>query len=206
MPRRPQPELERSEPTASDPDPTGEVVEKLPRGGQGGLGPVPPENRPGHHGPDQDKPHRPPPQPTSTTEPAAGSGAGTQRFPFQFDPRLLPLAAAAGVLPPTAHVSIDDGDLSIRFGPWSLRTTLTNVSSTSETGPYQWWKIAGPPHLSLADRGITFATTAERGLCISFHQPVPVHLPLRLRLPLLHHPAATVTVAAPHALAEALGS
>jgi hypothetical protein len=138
--------------------------------------------------------------PTAVAEPAASRG-GAQRFPFLFDSRLFPFAAAVGVLPPTAHVEVDETELSIRFGPWSLRTPLTNVRSTEVTGPYQWWKVAGPPHLSFADRGVTFATTTESGLCIGFHEPVPALFPRRL----LRHPAATVTVAAPHALAAALG-
>jgi hypothetical protein len=33
--------------------------------------------------------------------------------------------------------------------------------------------VAGPARLSLADRGLTFATTTRTGLCITFRSPVP---------------------------------
>ena len=49
---------------------------------------------------------------------------------------------------------------------------------------------AGPPHLSLADRGITFATNRQRGLCIRLHRPHPAIDPLGL----IRHPGVTVTV------------
>lgn len=75
-----------------------------------------------------------------------------------------------------------------------MATPLDNVVGAEVTGPYRLVKVAGPPHLSLRDRGITFATNRARGTCIRFREPVG----------LLRHPAATVTVAAPDALAEAL--
>jgi len=132
----------------------------------------------------------------------AGDVAATrpERFPFKFDARLAPAAAVFGVVPSRAYVEIDGSDLFVRFGPWSLRTPLANVRDTEPSGPYRWWKIAGPAHLSLADRGITFATTTAGGLCVRFREPVAAGLPTdRLR-----HPAATVTVADPPALAEAI--
>jgi len=70
-----------------------------------------------------------------------------------------------------------------------------------ETGRRYWWvKVAGPPRLSLADRGITFATTTRAGACIRFREPVPAALPTAL----LRHPAATVTVAEPERFAAEL--
>jgi hypothetical protein len=206
MARSRQSEHQRSGHAEADPEHAEENTSERTPGGRAGqdggeLGPVPPANQPGQHGRhgvDQDKPDRPPPQPrSSTSEARVGK---PQRFPFLFDPRMLPMSAAAGVLPMTAYVEVDDTDLSIRFGPWSLRTPRTNVRNVEPTGPYRWWKVAGPPHLSLSDRGVTFATTTVGGLCICFHEPVPALLPTGL----LRHPAATVTVAAPHSLADAL--
>jgi hypothetical protein len=81
-----------------------------------------------------------------------------------------------------------------------LRTPIANVAGTEVTGPYRWWKVAGPAHLSLADGGVTFATTTRAGLCIRFHEPVPAAVPKEL----LRHSSATVTVADPAALAAAL--
>ncbi len=54
--------------------------------------------------------------------------------------------------------------------------------------------------MSVADRGVTFATTTDRGVCIAFHRPVPAALPQGL----VPHPAATVTVADPEALISAV--
>jgi len=82
------------------------------------------------------------------------------------------------------------GDLFIRYGPWSLRTPLSNISGAELTGPYNLVKVAGPPHVSLADRGLSFATATDRGLCISFERAVAAVEPLGL----LRHPAVTVTI------------
>ena len=91
-------------------------------------------------------------------------------------------------------MTIQGGQLSARFGPWRLSTPLENVAGTEVTGPYQLLKVIGPPHLSLRDRGLTFATNRQRGVCIRFRRPVG----------LLRHPSLTVTVADPDALARAL--
>ena len=61
-------------------------------------------------------------------------------------------------------------------------------------------KVLGPPHLSFTDRGVTFATNRDLGLCIRFHEPVPAIAPFGL----LRHPGATVTVADPLALGRDL--
>lgn len=204
-----QPELRRSGHTPVDQDHAAEVAGGAPRTRQGraASGPVPPDNEPGHHPEhEQDRPANParPPTPASTTEPARPATEATrgrpERFPFEFDARFVPLALPFGVMPATAYVEVDDDELRVRFGPWSLRTTLDNVAEVTPTGPYRWWKVAGPPRLSLADRGVTFATTAAGGLCIRFREPVPAALPRSL----VRHPSATVTVATPAALADAL--
>jgi hypothetical protein len=123
-------------------------------------------------------------------------------FPFSFETRLAPLAAAFGVTPRTAQVVLDEHRLVIRFGLWRLETLRANVAGTEVTGPYRFLKVAGPAHLSLADRGVTFATSTERGLCIRFLEPVSALLPTGR----LAHPAATVTVTDVEALAEALAA
>jgi hypothetical protein len=124
----------------------------------------------------------------------------TLRFPFAFERRVLPLSMLAGVVPLTSGVELDADTLRIRFGLWKLTTPLDNVAGVSVTGPYQLLRVAGPPHLSLSDSGITFATNTRRGVCVSFHEPVPAALPV----PLLRHGAATVTVVEPDAFADAL--
>jgi hypothetical protein len=147
----------------------------------------------------------PPARPSGTRAPSEPETSSTtllpaRRFPFRFEPLLLPVAAAVGVLPGTSHVEVDGAELRIRFGPWSLATPRSNVAGTAITGPYQLLKVVGPPRISLADRGVTFATNRHSGLCIRFHEPVAAALPFGL----VHHPAATVTVEDPAALADVL--
>lgn len=130
---------------------------------------------------------------------AAGEGVKV-RFAFAFDPLVAPAAAVFGATPFSAWVDVDATHVTVRFGPWSLRTALENVVGAERTGPYSWWKVAGPPHLSLADRGVTFATSTKGGVCVRFREPVAAAVPFGL----LRHPSMTVTVDDPDALVEAL--
>ena len=88
----------------------------------------------------------------------------------------------------------------MRFGPWSLRTPLANVAGVDLTGGYAFIKTAGPPHLSLSDRGVTFATNGDRGVCVKFHEPVRGIDPTGR----IVHPGATMTVVDPDGLAALL--
>jgi hypothetical protein len=148
-------------------------------------GPVPEDNQPGHH-PDveQDKPTRPPTLPRRH-----------HRFRFRRDPQLARVSRLFGVTAENAYVEVDEDSVRIRFGPWAIDTPVANIEAAQLTGPYRWWKVAGPPRLSLRDLGITFATTAAEGVCLRFHEPVrafPVG-PLR-------HRGVTVTVEDPEDL------
>lgn len=219
------PEMPRSGHTPISPDQAGEgadVTSVGPAGSPGGA--VPPENRPGHHPEvEQDKPRRRPPSARgraargsrqsvgqSDGQRAEGRGAPsrpeeagedpTVTFDFAFEPRLRPLALLAGVRPGNARVEIGETDLRVRFGRWTLRTPIANVAGIQVTGPYTWWKVAGPAHLSFADGGITFATTTAGGVCVAFHEPVPGLVPGSA----VRHPAATVTVSEPRAFVAAV--
>lgn len=114
-------------------------------------------------------------------------------------------ALLVGVTPRTAWVELDEPGqaepaLTVRFGLWRLRTPIANIADVEETGPYGFLKTAGPPHLSFADRGVTFATNGTRGLCLRFHRPVPGIDPTgRIR-----HPGATLTLADPALVAAQL--
>jgi hypothetical protein len=121
------------------------------------------------------------------------------RFDFEFSQPLSWPLALLGVTPWTAHVEVTDEELAVRFGPWSLTTPLSNVEGASVTGPYLPFKVLGP-HISLADRGVTFGTSWRRGVCVRFRTPVAAALPT----PLLRHPAVTVTVAEPERLVALL--
>lgn len=119
---------------------------------------------------------------------------------FRFHPLFRLPAAVVGVRPSNAAVVVEDDRLVVRFGRWTVETPLSNVVSARVTGPYAWPKVIGPPHLSLADRGLTFATNPDEGVCICFAEPVRGIDPLgRIR-----HPGLTVTVDEPAALAELL--
>jgi hypothetical protein len=126
--------------------------------------------------------------------------AQTVQFPFAFDRRMMPFALMLGIVPMTARVELDAEHLRIRFGAWKLTTPLDNVAGVRVTGPYRLLRVVGPPRLSLADGGITFATNAGPGACVTFHEPVPAALPISL----VRHPAATVTVLEPEAFADTL--
>ena len=123
-------------------------------------------------------------------------------YSFRFDPAYRAAALPFGVLPATTSVTVDDNQLTVRFGLWRLRTPLTNIAGTEVSGPYSFVKTAGPAHLSFTDRGVTFATNGERGLCIKFREPVRVLDPTGRLL----HPGATVTVDDVDGLAAELAS
>jgi hypothetical protein len=124
----------------------------------------------------------------------------TQRFDFAFDPRYRIAGLPFGVLPATTWVEVGDGRLRARFGWWRLETDLTNVDDVQTSGGYSFVKTAGPAHLSLTDRGVTFATNGDRGVCVTFHRPVGAIDPTgRIR-----HPGATFTVADVDGLVAAL--
>lgn len=121
------------------------------------------------------------------------------RFDFDFDARArLPLRLI-GITPSRAAVYLREGNFEVRFGVWSLCTPVSNIVKAELTGPFRWIRAVGL-RLSLSDRGVTFGTTARRGVCLSFAEPVRAMDPLGL----LRHPGATVTVCEPEALMLAL--
>ncbi len=123
------------------------------------------------------------------------------RFDFRFAPAYRVAALPFGITPWTSYVEVDDDGLLVRYGPWSLRTTRANVASTERSGPYTFLKTAGPPHLSFSDRGVSFATNGEAGVCVQFHTPVPGIDPTKR----IKHPGATLTVRDLDGLLAALG-
>jgi hypothetical protein len=145
---------------------------------------------------------------TSEPTPERSAPARTRmRFGFRFDPWYRLAAMPFGVTPSSAHVDIDtsphgDKMLVARFGPWCLSTPVTNVVGTTITGGYATVKTIGPPHVSLADLGLTFATNSERGLCIKFRDAVPGVAPMSI----VRHQALTVTVDDVEGLARSLAS
>jgi hypothetical protein len=123
-----------------------------------------------------------------------------ERFAFDFARAYRLSARAFGIRPATAWVDVGNGALAVRFGPWRVSTPLANVTDVSVTGPYAFWKTAGPARLAITDRGLTFATNGDRGVLISFRTPVRGLDPLGV----IRHPELTVTVADFDRLADVL--
>ena len=121
----------------------------------------------------------------------------TSRFPFRFDPAYRRLARVFGVTPEHAWVDVSESELDARYGRWRLLTHTSNVAAARATGPYAFLKTAGPPRLGITDRGLTFASNSERGVCITFRSPVS-------GVGGICHPELTVTVADVDGLIEAL--
>lgn len=122
-------------------------------------------------------------------------------FSFRFHPVFRAAAFPLGIRPDTSQVEVADDLLVIQFGHWGVRTPLANVRSAQVTGPFSWPKVIGPPHLSFADRGLTFATNPDEGVCIDLSAPVPGLDPWGV----LRHPGVTVTVVDTDGLVELLG-
>jgi hypothetical protein len=199
-------------------------AETLPVEAPGVTGPIPEDNLPGHHPEkEQDKPEGPPPKSGVRKLKAKKKGAppkrvprkepdrdeadavppvaiGTRRFGFAFEGRVAPFAFAFGVTPLTAWAEVDGRELRVRFGPWSARTPLENITAATVTGPYSLPKVAGPAHFSFSDGGATFATSTKRGVCLEFREPIPALVPLGL----LRHSGLTLTVDDPDAFVAAV--
>jgi hypothetical protein len=124
----------------------------------------------------------------------------TVAFGFRFDPLFRAMLAPLGIHPDRARIEVGPDRLTARFGPWVVATSLTNISDVEVTGPYPRLKVAGGPRLSFVDHGLTFATNADRGVCIRFARPVVGIDPTGR----MCHPGLTVTVADPHRLAGLL--
>lgn len=128
------------------------------------------------------------------------AAAPSQQFRFEFAPSYRPAAIAFGVRDASACVTVTDSELLVRFGPWRVRTGLSNIESTEFTGPFAYPKTAGPAHLTFSNKGLTFATTGRQGLLIRFYEPIRGLDPWGL----IRHPDLTVTVLDRDALAVVL--
>jgi hypothetical protein len=115
---------------------------------------------------------------------------GIVQFPFAFAEPYRLAALPFRVRPDNASVEVGERTLQASFGPWLVATPLSNIVDVTITGPYHFLKTAGPARLGITDRGLTFATNGERGVCISFAQRVWGFD----RLGLIRHPNLTVTV------------
>lgn len=143
-----------------------------------------------------------PPSTAASSQVASSVADGAVRFPFRFAPSYARLARVFGITPGRAWVEVGATHLRARYGPWHLHTPLANVVSWKVTGPYRFFKTAGPARLAVTDRGLTFASNGDRGLLICFAETVPGMEPTGI----LRHPELTVTVADPEGLAARLAA
>jgi hypothetical protein len=120
-------------------------------------------------------------------------------FEFAFGPRYSRLLRVGGITPDTTLVTVTDDEYRIRFGGWKLNTTIANCTATCLTDGYAWYRAIGARG-SFKDKGVTFGTTTDRGVCVLFAEPVPALVPGTL----MNHPGATVTVADCEGLIAAL--
>lgn len=120
----------------------------------------------------------------------SASATATETFAFRFSPVYRALALPFGITPARAWVRLGPEWLEARFGPWVVETPVTNLAGAEISGPYTLAKTAGPAHLSFSDRGLTFASNGDRGVCVSFHEPVPGISSMSNP----RHPGLTVTV------------
>ena len=125
-----------------------------------------------------------------------------QRFEFRFAPAYQLAARPFGITPERAWVQVSDERLLANYGPWRLSTKLANISRVAITGPYRFYRTAGPARMGITDGALTFASNGEQGVLLSFRKRAPAIDPLRL----IRHPELTVTVADVHGLVTALGA
>lgn len=123
------------------------------------------------------------------------------RFDFAFSPAYAAAARPFGIAATTTSVEVGPRWLYVRYGPWRLITPRANVVAAHVTGDFDFIKTAGPPHLSLSDRGLSLTTNGDRALCVEFAHPVSAIDTTGA----IRHPGATIAVADPEGLAAALG-
>ncbi len=119
-----------------------------------------------------------------------GSRRSGTSYAFAFERPLDRWARLFAVVPTRCYVHVDEDGFEAVFGLWRVATVWSNVVDIERTGPYTAWRVAGPAHLSLADRGITMAATTRGGACLRFREPVPGIEPLGL----VKHPGITLGV------------
>jgi hypothetical protein len=122
------------------------------------------------------------------------------RADFAIDPRYAAVLRLFGVRRERAWIGLDGERLRVRFGFWRFETSVANIDCVRLTGPYRSALRAVGPHISLKDRGLSFGTNTEAGVCILFRRPVPG----RETLGLIDHPGLTVTPVRPEDVKDAL--
>jgi hypothetical protein len=97
---------------------------------------------------------------------------------------------------------VGESELEARYGPWRVVTPLSNIVEVAITGPYAYFKTAGPARLAITDRGLSFTPNGDRGVLLRFAEPIVGLDPVGL----IHHPELTLGVAEPQRLVDCLNA
>lgn len=122
-----------------------------------------------------------------------------QTYTFHFDRRWSWLLRLLGITPLSSRVEVDDQRVLATFGPWTTTFPIDDIESVRTSGPYRSYRAIGPRG-SLADGGITFGSTADRGVCIVLRRPTHGLDPFGV----LRHRNVTLTVEEPERLVKDL--
>lgn len=120
-------------------------------------------------------------------------------FPYRYDRLAAALLRPIGVRPSIDGVRIDRERLIATLGPFSVVTLLANIADASVDRRRYPKLTAIGPRLSLADHGLTFGTTNQGAVCLTFA------IPIRRVVGPWDHPTLWITVADPDGLVQALG-
>jgi hypothetical protein len=122
-----------------------------------------------------------------------------ETFAFRFDRLYRPVLLGLGVHPGNSEVKLTDQDRFLaKFGRWVVDTPLSNIDCVEVTGPYRAYRAIGVRG-SAVDHGLTFGSSRQGGVCVTFHEPVANLLP-----GMKPHPGLTVTVVDLEGLAAAI--
>ncbi|MCV0402980.1 MAG: hypothetical protein K5924_04620 [Chloroflexi bacterium] len=99
--------------------------------------------------------------------------SSAETFPLRATRPWRWLLRLIGVRPGAAEVELTPDDRFLaRFGPFTVETSIANISGYRLTGPYRFWRAIGPRG-SGADRGFTFGTSPHGGVCVCFREWPP---------------------------------
>ena len=127
--------------------------------------------------------------------------SAVEHFDFLFAPAYERPARLFGIRPETAWVEVGEEQFEASFGPWRVRTPLSNIVDAAITGPYAFWKTAGPARLGDHRPRPDLRDDRQAGVLITFATAVSGIDSLGI----IRHPELTVTVREAERLAALLG-
>jgi hypothetical protein len=92
------------------------------------------------------------------------------RFPIRVGRRSWPVLIFFGVRPDNAWIDLD-GELSVRFGWYHIRTSISNLASWQIEGPFRWITAIGVRR-SIRHGDVTYGGSPHGGVRIDFRRPV----------------------------------